>query len=498
MTETKQQVPVLAVVLPLAFAIRLAVALLFPNVLAYDEVFQFLEQAHRLVFGQGIVPWEFLVGLRSWLIPLLLAGPMELARLVSGNPLVGLVFIRVLLVIASLPIVWCGATWGEKFHGRRGAWIAGLLTACWPDLWLFAPHPLEEVFAADLLVPAIFLVESAPASLRRVALAGFLLGLCFVLRLQLAPAIAIAGIFLCRRDAARWRAGLLAGAVPVLLAGLLDWITWGEPFRSFYLNIYLNLFRGVAAQEFGASPPAFFAGVLFLDWLWTLPVILLLAWRGSKKLPVAGLAILAILATHSLIAHKEFRFIFPAVALAVPLTGVGLAGIFEFLAARHAVSKAKIGIAILAFAGPFCSPWLYFWLLHETNSFVLFERINAAAPALVAIGPWQDSFVPLDILLGNRTRLTDMRVFDQKSPRPEVILATEGSMTAPAGYRLVSCHGGHWIPFAPVKAPGFCTWAADAGLAAGGLAAGGTAPPCRFAFPKAALPFILRDNLAHD
>jgi hypothetical protein len=188
-------------------------------VLAYDEVFQFLEQAHRLVFGQGIVPWEFLVGLRSWLIPLLLAGPMELAHFVSGNPLVGLVFIRVLLVIASLPIVWCGTKWGKKFYCRRGAWIAGLLTACWPDLWLFAPHPLEEVFAADLLVPAIFLVESAPASLRRVALAGFLLGLCFVLRLQLAPAIAIAGICLCRRDAARWRAGLLAGAVPVLLAG---------------------------------------------------------------------------------------------------------------------------------------------------------------------------------------------------------------------------------------------------------------------------------------
>ncbi len=241
--------------------------------------------------------------------------------------------------------------------------------------------------------------------------------------------------------------------------------------------------------------------MLFLDWLWTLPVVLILAWRGGRKLPVAGLAILAIVATHSLIAHKEFRFIFPAVALAVPLAGVGLAGIYEFLAARNAISNTKIGIAILAFAGPLCSPWLYFWLLHESNSFVLFERINAAAPALVAIGPWQNSFVPLDILLGRQTRLTDMRVFDQNSPRPDMILATEGSIGTVPGYRVVACHSGYWIPFASVPPPGFCTWAADAapspgGPAAGGPAAGGSAPPCRFPFPAAALPFIDHHGLA--
>ncbi|OYV32072.1 MAG: hypothetical protein B7Z81_13345 [Acidocella sp. 20-61-6] len=55
-------------VLAIAFAIRLAVALWFPNVIAFDEVYQYLEPAHRLVFGQGFVPWEFQVGLRSWLM----------------------------------------------------------------------------------------------------------------------------------------------------------------------------------------------------------------------------------------------------------------------------------------------------------------------------------------------------------------------------------------------------------------------------------------------
>src|SRR6185369_14224273 len=45
-----------------------------------DEVYQSLEQAHRLVFGFGFLPWEFDVGARSWVFPGLLAAPMALAK----------------------------------------------------------------------------------------------------------------------------------------------------------------------------------------------------------------------------------------------------------------------------------------------------------------------------------------------------------------------------------------------------------------------------------
>ena len=55
----------------------MAGALAFPNVVWPDEIFQTLEQAHRLAFGYGIVPWEFRAGARSWLLPGLLAGAME-------------------------------------------------------------------------------------------------------------------------------------------------------------------------------------------------------------------------------------------------------------------------------------------------------------------------------------------------------------------------------------------------------------------------------------
>ena len=45
-------------VLLFAFAARLAVGLANDGVLYPDEIMQYLEQAHRLVFGAGMVPWE--------------------------------------------------------------------------------------------------------------------------------------------------------------------------------------------------------------------------------------------------------------------------------------------------------------------------------------------------------------------------------------------------------------------------------------------------------
>lgn len=92
-----RRLPEIAWILVLALVVRIVVALSFQNIIAPDEVFQYLEQAHRLVFGQGIVPWEFQIGLRSWLIPIILAAPMALAHLV---------FLARWLVLRSYAYFW--------------------------------------------------------------------------------------------------------------------------------------------------------------------------------------------------------------------------------------------------------------------------------------------------------------------------------------------------------------------------------------------------------
>jgi phosphatidylinositol glycan class B len=496
-----RRLPQTAWILALAFAVRMAAALLFPNIIAPDEVFQFLEQAHRLVFGQGIVPWEFQVGLRSWLIPLMLSGPMALAHMVFANPLAGLVFIRILLVLASLPIVWTATKWGGRFYGAQGAWIAGIFTALWPDLWLMAPHPLEEVLAADILVPAIYLVETcgARASLRRVFVIGFMLGSALTLRIQIAPAIAIAGIALCGGNIQRWRTGLLAGALPLLANGLLDWIAWGEPFRSLWLNIYLNLFLGIAKDQFGTSPAGYFIYMMGLDWLWTLPALLFLCWRGGKHLPVAGYSALAIFITHNLISHKEYRFIFPAIALAIPLAGVGLAGIWTYLRKNNQLNAPRTILGAFLLMGPICSPWIYFMLDFQTNSFQIFEDVANQRPHLVSVEGLEHDFtasdvnvLPIDLVLGKSTRLTRETVISSPSGpiEADAIVAAMGTMKIPGDFTKQACFSGGWIPFATKPKPQVCVW-----IRQGAAPPAGNAPPFVFPFPEQAKPFIIPDRL---
>ncbi len=462
---------------------RLLVALCMRTYYAPDELFQYIEQAHRLVFRQGFVPWEFQVGLRSWLIPLLLALPMETARFFSPSPLPGLLLIRVLCSLASLSIVWCAVRWGQLWHGMRGAWMAGMLTAIWPDLWLMAPHPLEEALATYTLVPALHLaiLHRRSPRLGRVLAAGFLLGSSFVLRAQLAPAIAIVGIYLCGRVAKTWVFALGMALLPVLVAGGLDWLSWGEPFRSFWLNPYLNLVVGIARNYFDSASPAYYPLNLLYGWLWgTIPLVWL-AWRGAKAVPIAAMVALTIIAEHSLIGHKELRFIFPAIVLLVVLAGLGLGGVWR----PDAAWRNSLIVALLL-TGPYLSPPFFMTLRWQESASRLYTKLAEHDPCLVAIESWDRGFWPIMPVFGGETRFTDATRADYA----DAIVARRGTIGIPASFRLGACAPESWIPFKPPR-PSICFWTRPASFCQPGRA-----PPFILVYPPAARAFVIRDRLA--
>src|ERR1700739_4684163 len=76
----------LAILVVLAIALRLVPILVQPSAVWPDEIFQATEPAHRLVYGSGLVAWEFQFGVRSWLLPGVIAALMELARLAGDGP----------------------------------------------------------------------------------------------------------------------------------------------------------------------------------------------------------------------------------------------------------------------------------------------------------------------------------------------------------------------------------------------------------------------------
>jgi GPI mannosyltransferase 3 len=113
----------LSAVLALAFLLRLIHVFVLPSIHHPDEVFQSVEQAHRLVYGTGIVPWEFVYGIRSWLLPGLIAAVLWAVRPISQEPIVYMAVLGVLGALASLAVPASAFLWA-RCHGRIAAVLA--------------------------------------------------------------------------------------------------------------------------------------------------------------------------------------------------------------------------------------------------------------------------------------------------------------------------------------------------------------------------------------
>ena len=316
----------LASLLVLAAALRIWVANFQPNIIWADEFYQVLEPAHRLVYGNGLIAWEYVLGVRSWIFPGAIAGVLWVGRLFGSDPTFKLLSVQAFMVLASLVPVGVGYRWGERLDGLRGGLVVGGFLAVWVDLLYIAPHPLSDVIVSDVLMAALYsaLPLTTQPGPRRLMLAGALFGLTFVLRMQLGPALLVAAIFACGRDRSAWRALVGGGAIVVLASGMLDWVTLGTPFQSIWLNLWLNIAKGISS-DYGTAPAGYF--IVGPKIFWGLPVAILVfaqAVIGGRRFPALFAVALTIFLTQSAIAHKEWRFIFPALPLLVTLCGIAV------------------------------------------------------------------------------------------------------------------------------------------------------------------------------
>ena len=315
----------LAGLLLLAAAVRIAVAATQRNIVWPDEIFQTLEPAQHLAVGPWIRSWEWVVGMRSWLVPGVLAGPLWLGHQIDPTGVLGPRIATGLMLALSLTPVTIGFLWGDRLKGPAGGLFVGGVAAVWPDLIYMAPHPLTDVFASHLLLLALYAAFplTSPPSTRRLAVAGALFGLTIYLRMQLGPAAAVAALIVAGRSRDRWAALLTGGGGAMALLGLFDWVTLGTPFQSIWLNFWFNIV-GKVSDEFGVQAPLYYISAF--DWYWgpTFLVALSIILFRYKTHSQLLLVLLAIVVTQSLIGHKEWRFAFPAIPIIVLLLGMRL------------------------------------------------------------------------------------------------------------------------------------------------------------------------------
>ncbi len=302
-------------VLALAFAVRAAIALCGDFVLHPDEIMQYLEPAHRLVFGHGVTYWEFFYGARAWLVPGVVAGMLKVFDFVLlGEPVWYVGGVKLMFCAISLLIPVGMYFFARRHFGEMSARVALVAGAFWYELVGFAHKPMTEFVAAALLMVLLALcVRPSVDRVRMVWVMALVAVLIAAVRVQYAPlALLLLGVFFLRTDK---KVQLVVASGAFLLAvGVFDAITWdGGLFHSYITNIRFNLI--VDQGRAGETPIYQFLWWLLLASVGLSALCMVMALRDLRRygflLAMVGLVVLI----HSVQAHKEYRFVFAVIPL---------------------------------------------------------------------------------------------------------------------------------------------------------------------------------------
>ena len=325
-------------VLALAFAARAAVALHGDFVTHPDEIMQYLEQGHRLAFGNGVLYWEFFYGARSWLGPGLIAGILILFDAVGlGQPFWYVGGIKLVFCAVSLAIPAGMYFFARRHFDEAAARVALLAGAFWYELAGFAHKPLTEFVGAALSMALLTWCVRAPRDDGPAAawLTAFLAVLTAAIRIQYAPlALALLGLYLLRAGKAARLHAAAAAIVFFLAVGAFDAVTWdGGWFHSYRTYLEFNLAIDRQAVEWVWPRYQYLVWLLFLGGglsaLCTAAALLDLRRYGFLALLLS-----LILVPHSVEAHKEYRYLF----VLAPLWLLIGAGVVARLATPAALS----------------------------------------------------------------------------------------------------------------------------------------------------------------
>lgn len=354
-----------------------------PYDIAYpDELMQYLEQGRRLATGHGIVPWEYRYGARNAPVAQLLAMPWWLGERIASGTSLAMLLARgwfVALNLAVLPAAWRLGRLTSPAHALIALLVAGL----WWEAAMFGNLLLSEALSAALVLAGAALLLDESRGKTRLRWAGLLLGLAVVVRFQHAPAVAVLALLALKRDWRTWRELVLGGLCAMAIGAVSDLAMGRTPYAWILINLQFNSAEG-RAERFGANGP-----FDYLLWLWrhlgpATPLIVGAALYVPARYRPLLIALAVNLAFHSVVTHKEYRFVWLTTLGLLVLAAIGSVSLLERLLARRGRSLGAAQLVLLALA------WLCASLAAEVSS--------GGARAFRGGGP-----IPLAALDGVRT-----------------------------------------------------------------------------------------------
>jgi GPI mannosyltransferase 3 len=312
----------------------------------HDEHFQVLEFANLKMgrASEANMPWEWQEQMRPGLQPMLAVGWVRLSEVVGcTDPFFQMILLRLL---CGLLTFWAFLKWHDHLLTEEGpdrakaVSIAHAFLLLATGLW-FLPY-LSVRFSSEGLATLCFLwgtwaLVRMPHTRGMALFSGFLLGLSFDFRYQMGIAVAgiLAWMFVVGRpkkwDWACWWLGMV---VSVGLGVVADRWMYGHWTLAPFNYLDSNLLSGTMNAKFGTQP---------IWWYFPQAIVQMVPPIGLAVLAFAGLgftvqkrhpwvwAMVPFIVVHTLIGHKELRFLFPALPMLLLLTASGWSAVSTIL-----------------------------------------------------------------------------------------------------------------------------------------------------------------------
>lgn len=312
-----------------------------------DEHFQIWEFANYKLghIPASDLPWEFPAQMRPGLQPFLAYNMVLVARALQiDNPFVQVFLMRLLCAFAALLVYWKWTEWLAQDLKSQLAlkWMRLGLLFFWLMPYLSVRFSSENTAAICFFGGLLLLVQQLEtkqkAQFGNLIAAGLLLGLSFFFRYQIAFAGIGLGAWLLwhkKPGISTW-VGLVFGALLAFGIGFLtDYWLYGTWVCAPYNYFFSNIMEGKAA-DFGVSPFWWYLTEMPIALLPPLSLVLLVfvgfgIWK--KPLHVLSWCVAPFVLAHSLVGHKEVRFLFPMVLPFFFFAAVG----WEAIKARYVI-----------------------------------------------------------------------------------------------------------------------------------------------------------------
>lgn len=284
-----------------------------------DSLFQVLEPAHIMVYGYGLVPWEYEAGVRPALPVAAAAILMDIQDKTLGyNPGRLTSILDISSAACLLLIIVITTRFGRIHYSKKAGDYAGLFCGSSAILLFWGSRFSPDIFATLFATTSYYLALTG-RGVRKTLLAGASMGMGFIIMYRSGVLLIPLTAYLLlkeREKAVYFTAGFLVFA---LLQGFIDLAAYGSFLHSPISFVMQNI--GGNMDYFGSQHSLYnlLAFILHLPAFYACIYCL----RGDRK-DIIPASLLFFTVFYSLIGHKQVRYMVPALPFFMLCAGAGL------------------------------------------------------------------------------------------------------------------------------------------------------------------------------